>query len=293
MDATGDDLVSIVIPVFNEEAAIGDDLDTIIATMRDSGYQYEIIVVNDGSTDRTVEIVSAREEVRLVSHPYNRGTGAARTTGVRQAQGSLIVMTDGDGTYPNREIPVLLSFLGEYDMVIGARKHERGTLRWLRSPAKLFIRLLASYLTRVRIPDLNSGFRAFRKEMAERYLGILPTTHSWVATITIASLSGGYTVKFMPIDYYPRKGRSTFHPIRDTYNYLSLVVRAVMYFDPLRVFLPVALTLLTLGVAKMVYDIFAYNFHFAPSTVTILLTAVQLGALGLLADLIVRGAKVR
>ena len=176
-------------------------------------------------------------------------------------------------------------------MIIGARSEERGTLRWLRAPAKLFIRLLASYLTRVRIPDLNSGLRAFRKEIAERYLGILPTTHSWVATITIASLSDSYAVKFVPIDYYPRKGRSTFHPIADTYNYLSLVVRAVMYFDPLRVFLPVALTLLTLGVAKMVYDIFAYDFHFAPSTVTLLLTAVQLGAVGLLADLIVRRQK--
>ena len=291
MDANASGLVSIIIPVFNEEAAIGDDLDTIIATMRDSGYQYEIIVVNDGSTDRTVEIVSARDEVRLISHPYNRGTGAARTTGIREARGSIIVMTDGDGTYPNHEIPALVSFLGEYDTVIGARRHERGTVRWLRSPAKLFIRLLASYLTRVKIPDLNSGFRAFRKEMAERYSGILPTTHSWVATITIASLSDGYTVKFMPIDYYPRKGRSTFHPIADTYNYLSLVVRAVMYFDPLRIFLPVALSLLTLGVGKMVYDIFAYDFHFAPSTVTILLAAIQLGAVGLLADLIVRRQK--
>jgi glycosyltransferase involved in cell wall biosynthesis len=291
MDASRNVLVSIVIPAFNEEAAIGEDLDTIIATMRDSGYRYEIIVVNDGSTDRTAEIVSAREEVRLVSHPYNRGTGAARTTGVREARGSLIVMTDGDGTYPNQDIPLLLSFLGEYDMVIGARRYERGTLRWLRSPAKLFIRLLASYLTGVKIPDLNSGLRAFKKEIAERHLGILPTTHSWVATITIASLSNGYTVKFVPIDYYPRKGRSSFHPIADTYNYLSLVVRAVMYFDPLRVFLPVALSLLTVGVVKMVYDIFAYSFHFAPSTVMILLTAVQLGALGLLADLMVRNTK--
>ncbi|MCJ7619546.1 MAG: glycosyltransferase family 2 protein [Anaerolineae bacterium] len=284
-------LVSIVLPVYNEEQAIGDDLDLIIKTMEASDYDYEIIVVDDGSTDSSADIVRQRSQVRLIRHPYNRGTGAARTTGIKQAEGDVIVMTDGDGTYPNHEIPALVSFLGEYDTVIGARRHERGTLRWLRSPAKLFIRLLASYLTRVRIPDLNSGFRAFRKEMSERYLGILPTTHSWVATITIASLSDGYTVKFMPIDYYPRKGRSTFHPIADTYNYLSLVVRAVMYFDPLRIFLPVALTLLTLGMGKMVYDIFAYDFHFAPSTVTILLAAIQLGAVGLLADLIVRRQK--
>jgi glycosyltransferase involved in cell wall biosynthesis len=252
-----------------------------------------VIVVNDGSTDRTVEIVAQRDQVKLISHPYNRGVGAARTTGVREARGSTIVMTDGDGTYPNHEIPRLLSFLGEYDMVIGARRQERGTLRWLRAPAKLFIRLLASYLTARSIPDLNSGFRAFRKELAERYSGILPTTHSWVATITIASLSDGYAVKFVPIEYYPRKGRSKFHPIADTYNYLSLVVRTVMYFNPLKVFLPVALTLLSLGTVKMAYDIVAYRFHLAPSTVVALLTGVQLGAIGLLADLIVRKAKMQ
>ncbi len=286
-------LISIVIPVFNEEEAIGDDLDLILETMDRSDYDYEVIVVDDGSTDRTAEIVRRRERVKLIHHPYNLGTGAARTTGIKESQGSIIVMTDGDGSYPNQEIPQLLSFLGEYDMVIGARRQERGNLRWLRAPAKLFIRLLASYLTGVRIPDLNSGFRAFKKGLAEGYLNILPSTHSWVATITIAFLSDGHTVKFMPIDYYKRKGKSKFHPIADTYNYLSLVVRAVMYFNPLKVFLPASLSLLAIGGGKMLYDIFAYHFHFAPSTVIIFLTAIQVGAIGLLADLIVRKAKMR
>jgi len=286
-------LISIVIPVFNEEEAIGDDLDLILETMDRSGYDYEVIVVDDGSTDRSAEIVRQRERVRLIHRPYNLGTGAARTTGIEGAQGSIIVMTDGDGSYPNQEIPQLLSFLGEYDMVIGARRQERGSLRWLRASAKLFIRLLASYLTGVRIPDLNSGFRAFKKGLAEGYLNILPSTHSWVATITIAFLSDGHTVKFMPIDYYKRKGKSKFHPIADTYNYLSMVVRAVMYFNPLKVFLPASLSLLAIGGSKMLYDIFAYHFHFAPSTVIIFLTAIQVGAIGLLADLIVRKAKMR
>jgi glycosyltransferase involved in cell wall biosynthesis len=293
MEKKAQELVSIVIPVFNEEEAIGDDLDLILETMDNSGYDYEVIVIDDGSTDRSAEIVRQRERVKLIRHPYNLGTGAARSTGIKEAQGSIIVTTDGDGSYPNQEIPRLLSFLGEYDMVIGARRQERGNLRWLRAPAKLFIRLLASYLTGVRIPDLNSGFRAFKKGLAEKYLNILPFTHSWVATITIAFLSDGHTVKFTPIDYYKRKGKSKFHPITDTYNYLSMVVRAVMYFNPLKVFLPTSLFLLAIGVGKMFYDIFAYNFHFAPSTVIILLTAIQVGVIGLLADLIVRKAKLQ
>ena len=113
-------------------------------------------------------------------------------------------------------------------------------------------------------------------------------THSWVSTITIAFLSDGYIVGYLPIDYYPRKGRSTFHPISDTYNYLSLVVRAVMYFEPLKVLLPVSLALFAIGGVKMIYDIFAYHFHFAPSTVIVILTAIQIGALGLLADLVAK-----
>jgi glycosyltransferase involved in cell wall biosynthesis len=281
-------LVSVVIPVYNEEAAIGDDLDLIKRTMDGAGQPYEIIVVNDGSTDRTVEIVSSKPGVTLLHHEQNRGTGAARTTGIRAAKGDIIVMTDGDGTYPNQDMPRLLEHMKQCDMVIGARTKEEGTLKWLRTPAKGFIRRLAAYLTETNIPDLNSGMRAFKKDIALKYLNILPTTHSWVSTITIAFLSGGYSVKYIPIDYYKRKGKSTFHPLKDTYNFITLVVRTVTYFNPLKVFLPISLLLFTIGALKAVYDIFAYRFHFAPSTVIVILTALQVAALGLLADLIVR-----
>jgi glycosyltransferase involved in cell wall biosynthesis len=285
--------ISIIIPVYNEEGAIGDDLDTIIKTMSGSDVPWEIIVVDDGSTDASAEIVRQREEVRLIQHPYNRGTGAARTTGLQHSRGDVIVITDGDGTYPNQDIPRLLEHIGEYDLVIGARRVEAGSLRWLRSPTKLFIRLLASYLTGVRIPDLNSGLRAFKKSVAERFLDILPTTHSWVGTQTIAFLSEGYAVKFVPIDYYKRKGRkSSFHPIADTYNYISLVVRTIMYFNPLKVFLPVTLTLVLVGAIKLLRDIIYYRSFYVPGiTLMLILTAIQVGAIGLLADLIVKRAR--
>jgi len=286
-------MISIIIPVYNEEGAIGDDLDTIIQTMSTSDIPWEIIVVDDGSTDRSAEIVRQREGVRLIQHPYNRGTGAARTTGLQHARGDVIVMTDGDGTYPNQDIPRLLAQMDECDMVIGARRVEAGSLRWLRSPTKLFIRSLASYLTGVRIPDLNSGMRVFKKSVAERFLDIQPTTHSWVGTQLIAFLSEGYAVKFVPIDYYKRKGRkSSFHPITDTYNYISLVVRTIMYFNPLKVFLPVALTLIVVGAIKLVRDIIYYRGPYIPGvTLMLILTAIQVGAIGLLADLIVKRAR--
>lgn len=280
--------VSIVLPVYNEEAAVGDDLDLIKRTMDATGRPYEIIVVNDGSTDRTVEIVSQRPWVKLLHHSHNRGTGAARTTGIKAAQGDIILMTDADGTYPNQDMPKMIEHLEHCDMVIGARKEEKGTLKWLRSSAKWFIRKLASYLTATKIPDLNSGMRGFKRDIALKYLNILPTTHSWVSTITIAFLSDGYEVAFMPIDYYPRKGKSSFHPLRDTYNYLTLVVRAVTYFNPLRVFLPLSLFLFAVGGIKLIRDLIVYRFHVPTGTVLILVTAMQIGVMGLLADLIVR-----
>lgn len=285
-------LVSMVIPAYNEEEAMGRVLDDIIAVMEPLGIGYELIVVDDGSTDGTVACCKAYPNVQVLAHGQNRGTGAARTTGVRAAKGRYIVMTDADGTYPAEAIPQMIAELEKCDMVIGARKQEMGTVRFLRSLAKNFIRLLASYLTRTRIPDLNSGMRAMKRDLVLKFLPILPSTHSWVSTITMAFLSSGYNVHWLPIAYYKRIGHSTFHPVNDTYNYLSLVVRTITYFDPLRIFLPLSLGLFTVGFFKMIYDIFAYNFHLAPTTVVVLLSAFQVGAIGLLADLIVRRSKL-
>lgn len=285
-------LVSVVVPAYNEEQAIGGVLDEILAVMDPLGLPYEVIVVDDGSTDGTRAACQVRPRITLAHHDHNLGPGAARTTGVRMAKGRYIVMIDGDGTYPVSAIPKMIEELAEHDMVIGARDRETAAFRWLRSAAKNLIRALASYLTRTRIPDLNSGLRAMRRELVLDFLPILPYSHSWVSTITMAFLSSGHQVKWIPITYHERIGRSTFHPVTDTYNYLSLVVRSIMYFNPLRVFLPVSLGLFAIGLVKAIYDIFAYRFHFAPSTVMLVLTSVQLGAIGLLADLIVRRSKL-
>ncbi len=286
-----DRFISIIIPAYNEEQAIGGDLKQIFDCMDAAGYDYEVIVVDDGSTDRTAEVVRQFPRVRLIQHPQNRGTGAATNTAVRQARGEIIAMTDGDGTYPVQDIPRLLEYMDEYDMVIGARTKEAGTLKVLRTPAKWFIRSLASYLTETPIPDLNSGLRVFKKSLALKFMHLLPRGHSWVSTITLAHLADDYTVKFVPIDYYPRKGRSSFHPITDTYNYLLLVIRTVMYFNPIKVLLPVGLLLFVAGVIRQFVQFYTINLHVQSSNVLLVLAGLNILMMALLADLVVRRAR--
>ncbi len=295
--------VSVVIPAYNEELAIGDELDAVRQALETSGRSYEVIVVDDGSRDGTAARVALRPWARLIQHPHNRGNGAARTTGVRAARGRVIAFTDADRTYPVDRLPEMLRLIdGGADMVIGARRVEAGTLRWLRTPAKWALRRLAEFLTGTRIPDLNSGLRVQRRDLTLRYLPLMPSTHSWVSTITIAFLNGGYRVDWLPIEYYPRVGRSTFHPVRDTYNYLSMVVRSVMYFDPLKIFLPLALALIALGLGKYVLYDMLWRFgdrllagripSMPATTLAVLLTGVQIAVVGLLADLIVRRTRL-
>jgi hypothetical protein len=191
-------------------------------------------------------------------------------------------------TYPNDEIPQLVDSLDDLDQVVGARRTEQGTLKALRVPAKWSVRKLASYLTATKIPDLNSGFRAFRRDVGAQYLHMLPDGFSCVTTMTMCFLSNGYSVGYVPIDYFPRAGRSKFHPVKDTRRYLTQVVRMILTFNPLKVFAPLAGALLTVGVVKLGIDLIQKDFRVATNTMLILFTAFQLLAIGLIADLIVR-----
>ena len=279
--------VTVIIPTFNEEKTIAEDIDVIVETMEKSDYQYEIIVVDDGSTDKTAQIIKAKKEVKLIQHSYNRGVGAARKTGILEARGEIIVMTDGDGTYPNQDIPKLLNYIKSYDMVVGARVGKNVTWPLIRRPARWFIRKLASYLIATKIPDLNSGLRAFKKDLARKFFAILPDGHSWVSTITLAFLANGYTIKYVPIDYYKRKGKSSIHPVKDTYNFILLVIRTVMYFNPLRIFIPLTGIVLSIAIVRTIYDATALH-RIKESDIMLFLTGLIIGMLGLLADLIVR-----
>jgi hypothetical protein len=155
-------------------------------------------------------------------------------------------------------------------------------------PAKWFIRKLAERLTNAQIPDLNSGLRAFRREVSLPYLRLLPAGFSCVTTITLAFLSNQHDVRYVPIEYAKRSGKSKFHFITDAYRYILQVLRMVMYFNPLKVLMPVALSLLGLGVAKGIFDMVVHPLYFAVNTVLIFVTGLLIGSLALLADLIVR-----
>jgi glycosyltransferase involved in cell wall biosynthesis len=260
-----------------------------------SRWDYEVIVVDDASTDNTAEIVKGFEDrgVKLIRHRDNRGGGFARNTGIKASRGDVVVVTDGDGTYPNREIARLLDTMEErdLDMVVGARRKEAGTLRVLRTPVKWFIRKLAMWMSGFNIPDLNSGLRAMKKNVFMEFMELLPWGHSWVSTITLAMLSSAYSVEWVEIDYYHRKGSSTFHPVKDTYGYLTLVIRTVTWFNPLKVFMPIALLLGTIAVTKLIYDMVNHPFFITANTIILLMTFLQVLVLGLLADLIAKRRK--
>ncbi|HEU5149774.1 MAG TPA: glycosyltransferase family 2 protein [Iamia sp.] len=283
--------VSIVLPVYNEKGHLGTEIDRIRAAMDASRYSYEIIVVDDGSNDGSGEALRQIDGIRLIQFGTNRGSGSARKFGTRASRGRVVVWTDVDMTYPNELIPQLVDELEGYDQVVGARTSEQGTHKLFRVPAKLFIRKLASYLVQTPIPDLNSGMRAFRRDVALQYVSQLPPGFSCVTTITLTFLAHGYTVKYWDIDYFERAGSSKFHWWSDTRRYLLQVIRMTLSFNPLRVFLPVGLVLLLIGSGKLVYDVSVNDFKVAINTLLILFLAFQVVMIGMLADLVGRSTR--
>jgi polyisoprenyl-phosphate glycosyltransferase len=281
--------VSVVLPCYNERNHVEQEIKRIRAALEAAGMSYELICVDDGSTDGTREVLATIPAIRTILFPRNQGSGTARRIGTQEARGRVVVWTDADMTYPNELIPDLVRELDEgYDQVVGARKTEAGTYKFFRVPAKWAIRRLAAYLTNTPIPDLNSGLRAFKRDVAKPYLRLLPPGFSCVTTITLAFLSNGHQIKYVPIDYFKRAGRSKFHPFKDAYNYIIQVLRMVMYFNPLRVLMPVALTLLGGTFVKLVWDLVAHPFRVATNTVLLGVTGLVIACLALLADLVVR-----
>ncbi len=272
--------VSVVVPVYNEEGAIGAQIEKLREVMSRSTWQWDLIVVDDGSTDGTAAQVQ-QHAVRLLRQPRNRGYGAAVKAGLAAAKTEFIVIIDADGTYPAEEIPAMLALAPGCDMVVGARVGANVNIPVVRRPAKWFLARLASYLAEQPIPDLNSGLRVLRKSLVQKFDHLLPSGFSFTTTITLALLCSGYNVIYHPIEYHKRVGSSKIRP-RHAYQFLLLILRTAIYFNPLRVFLPLGAVFFAAGLAKFVYDIVKWNL--SESAVMAILTAVILWAVGLLAD---------
>ena len=272
--------VTVVIPAFNEEGAIAEEIDHIHSVLKTLDLAYEVIIVDDGSADRTAEIAESRD-CRVIRQPRNMGYGASLKRGFRDARSDIVVITDADGTYPAEEIPRLLAASKDHDMVVGARVGENVHIPLVRRPAKWFLRMLASYLAGQIIPDLNSGLRVIRREHVKRFAHILPSGFSFTTTITLSLMCNELTIGYLPIDYKKRIGASKIKWTH-AYHFMMLILRVTVLFNPLKVFLPLGLVTFLVGLGKFGYDVTKENL--SESAVMCILGAILIWSVGLLAD---------
>ncbi len=282
--------LTVVVPAYNEEGAVINTVSELKRHLGDAGLDYRIIVVDDCSTDRTSALLSEviDNQTSVIRHGRNRGYGASLKTGIRAAETPLVVITDADGTYPNHRIPELALRLGNRDMIVGSRTGQTVKIPLIRRPAKWLIGALANYLTRTRIPDINSGLRVFRREVLMNYLSILPDGFSFTTTITLAMLTCGHEFEYVPINYAARIGKSKIRPIRDTLNFIQLIIRTVLLFAPLKIFLPLASLLFFSSIGVFIYSVFWLPRVLDTTVMLLIVGALQILSIGLIADMVNR-----
>ncbi len=272
---------SVVIPAFNEEASVGGVVDEVRAGLLQYDAQVEIIVVDDGSTDGTARAAVAAG-ARVIQHRSNRGYGAALKTGIAAASHERVAIIDADSTYPAARLADLLSELEHADMAVGARAGNDVNIPLVRQPAKWILQRFANYVSRARIPDVNSGLRAFHKDVVLQYFPILPDQFSWTTTITLALHCDKYAVSYIPIDYRVRQGTSKI-VASDAGSFALLIMRTAMLFRPLRIFLPLVFACLAYGTIKMTIDM-TRDPNISASAVLAFLSALQLLLIGMLGE---------
>ena len=280
---------SIIIPVFNEEKVIKKVIQEIKMVLRQQKIKAEIITVNDGSTDTSGKVLQKIKGIKIINHSRNQGYGASVKTGVLKAKNENIIIIDGDGTYSPQDIPLLIKNFTDQDMIVGARTGKKIQEPFSRKIMKKILILLANYLINEKIPDLNSGLRLFKKEQFNRFLHLLPSGFSCTSTLTLSFLAHDLSVKFIPINHHHRVGKSKIKPIRDTINFTSLILTTILYFNPLKFFVPLSLVFFFSS-----FLIGTYSFFFLPkfmdvSTVILFFAGFQILSIGILADLISKG----
>ncbi len=276
--------LAIIVPAYNEAGAIRETIDTIKAMIADSGLDAEIVIVDDGSTDGTCETAEATG-VRVIRNGENVGYGFSLKTGIAATKSEYVAIMDADGTYPAGRLPDMLETCRTADMVVGNRGAAMKNVPWIRKPAKWILNTLANLLAQRNIPDLNSGLRVFKRSSLERFVQLLPDGFSFTTTITLSMLCSNLRVVYTPITYGKRVGHSKIKA-RDFFTFILLVLRIIVFFQPLRVFMPLGAGLFALGAGKAIYDIFKMNL--SESAIFALLAALMVWSLGLIADMIAR-----
>lgn len=270
--------LSVIIPAFNEAAAIGD----VVCRVRETVPDCEILVINDGSVDDT-EAQALGAGARVISHKKNRGYGAALATGVRESSSDLVIFIDADGQHEPEDITRLVSELESHDMVVGARQRDSYVDKF-RAPGKRVLRVFANYLAREEIPDVNSGFRAFRREVLLQYLHLMPQGFSFSTTSTFVMLKANRPIKWLPIQAHKRVGVSTVRQLKHGPETLMLMLRLTVLFDPLRVFIPVSKVLMLLAVVMVMLNFIFFRYAVPTSAVLFGMSSLIIFLLGLLTE---------
>lgn len=274
--------ISVILPAFNEAPSISSVVERIRQVMDTQGCEYEVVVIDDGSTDGTAE-KALQAGAGVIRHPYNIGNGAAIKTGIRNAAGEILVMLDCDGQHAPEDIPRLLEKIGPYDMVVGARSHGSKTSLH-RDMANKIYNWFATYVCGRRIEDLTSGFRAIKASVAHEFIPLLPNTFSYPTTITLAVVRSGYSLTYVPINTDQRIGKSKIKPLQDGSRFLLIIFKITTLYSPLRIFLPVSIMTFLVGFGYGLYKIVFLDSRYGPTSAMLMIVAVLMFLIGLVSE---------
>ncbi len=279
-------MISVIVPVYNEENGIASSLNNLSKVMQDFP-GHEIIVVNDGSTDRSIELVNGLglKNLHIIEHADNLGYGKSLFDGILTAKNDCIAIIDGDGSYLADNLKDLYSYYPKYDMVVGARQGKEYRRGLLKRPARIFFEYLVQYATGRRVPDVNSGLRIFKKHIMMGFNDSLCTGFSFTTTLTLLFLLNHYCVKYVPIEYMDRVGKSKIRHFKDTLRAGQIIVQAIVHYNPMKLFLLLAFCNLMLGLAVGIVNHIFLNIGFLSMAAALCVASfIPIFSFGLISD---------